>query len=456
MISCKPAFFAAAGGFVALAGPLASQTANTPATPKITAFIASSLEANDNYDLREDSLGNALLWNNSFGAALTDSTPSDRFSLDASGTYRFSDLPEVEDQQGLDNQQVGFSYDRLGEDDKVSAFARYLRNELEFFDPLDDLDEDGYFDDTSSQGYRESIRTGLDLSLNQNAPISLGLSVGYDQVMFHDTTDPDFVDRENYRVRGELGLRVTPTLQATMGASYRQSDSTDDDVTSQGVNVGLNADFNEQTTGFFRIGYSKVESEKVDGTDIEEGVTGSVGFRSRLPDGSVGASLGSSIDENGPRVTFSVDRNKRLGNGYFDGNLGVSTSDETPIRLVGKAAFSRETTNGRFNASFSQQASTDYDGEDVLNTFVSVGYQRELSRVSSVNLGAQGGLIRYENSDRVDSERLNLTAQYNRSLTRDWGYNVGYRHNFRSNDEVQDARSNSIFFTLRRDFAALR
>ncbi|MFV0243682.1 MAG: hypothetical protein ACK5IB_01495 [Qingshengfaniella sp.] len=446
---------------MALSSAALAQTTINENTPRITGFFESSVQANDNYDLRKKSLGDAGIWTNTIGAGLVDSTPADRLELNARGSYRYANLPKISDERGFDDQRVGFNYERIGNDDTINAQASYTRNDLDFFNPLDDIDDDGTFDNTSSTGTREALRARLSLAINQEAPIGVDLNGYYNKIDFSGDHSDDLVDREDYGLNGEVGFRLSRTLRATVGGAYQYRYADEDretDRTTRSANVGLDARLNERLSGYVRLGYSIVEIEdrSPDRSRDEEGIIGNIGFTADMPNGTFSGSFRSIVDENGERVTLSFGRSFALPRAEFSGNIGVSSSSDTPVRAVGSINYLQQMRDSRLRLTLGQSATTNSDSEDVVNTNGEITYQRDLTELSSFNIGLRGALSRYEDSDRRDDQRLNLTAQYNHALTRDWGYNVGYTHSYRQSRDVDGARSNAVFFTLRRDFQALK
>lgn len=454
------ASFAATASGLALVAPVTvAQTSPDATGSTVSAFFESSLEANDNYDLREDSLGNALIWTNTVGAALIQQTRTDLFAIEAQGSYRFADLPEVDDYNQFDDPRLNLRFAREGDDDLIAFSAAFRRVDEAFFDPLSDVDPDGNFDN-STDGTRESADLRFDLLLNDDGPVSLDLNALYSARRFIDSDDPDQNDRELGEIGAELGFRLTPLLTATVGAAYDFRDYTDDTLNDRQrttVDVGLDARINPRMTGYVRIGYSEVDIEGDGTSDQDNGAVGRIGFVADTRTGDVRAEASSELTENGTRNRLSFGQliDFRSGN-TLNYSLGVTNSDETDLRPIATVEYTYRNPRSVLQARFRQDARIDDESRNVLTSLLGLEYQRSIDRLSQVSLGLDAGLTRYENDDREDSERATLTASYGRALTRDWGVDVGYRHQWRSTDTVDDAQSNSVFLTLRRDWSAPR
>jgi hypothetical protein len=57
-----------------------------------------------------------------------------------------------------------------------------------------------------------------------------------------------------------------------------------------------------------------------------------------------------------------------------------------------------------------------------------------------------------DTATNLATRNASLGVSYSRSLTRDWGMNLGYRHRIRDEDGAPSANSDSFFLTIRRDF----
>jgi hypothetical protein len=424
-----------------------------------TAFISSDLEFNDNYDLRRDSAGDAIIWTNTLGFGLQQRTRTDTLDLGAQGSVRAADLPVKGSEVSADNPIVTLDYLRNVDDSRIGLNLRAQQADVDFFDPLGDLDDDGGFDDTRGGGTRTSLRGNLLFGFNEDGPLSLTGFAQASDISFTDTQDPDLYDRRTLRGGAEIGLRVSPILRFTTGASYANEkfdDSDQLDRDTSRADVGMDARLNQRTTLSARLGYSRVESQRLSGDTTEEGVVGDLSLVFDEKTGQTSASFSSIVDENGERYSFSIGKQVAWDNAVLDGSIGVSTNADTDLRLIGGVDYSLEGRNNRLTLGLRQTASTDEDGRNVLNTNGRVEFIQLLTPVSSMGIDIAGGLTRYENSTQGNTERLNVTAQYNHSLTEDWAMNMGYRFRQTQSDTDDDAQSNAVFVGLSRSFETTR
>lgn len=424
-----------------------------------TATIASNVELNDNYDLRSDSLGDAVVWTTTIGAGLRSRTLVDELSFDVSGDARVADLPVTGSDTAFDNPSFTFGYGRTVDDSNVAVFARGQRADIEFFDPLSDVDDDGNFDDTTGGGTRTSLRAGVDFEFNGDGPISLSGTGRFDDITFNDTTDPDLNDRLTASLGGEVGFRVSPILQLTTGASFTRDDIDDAEQTereTRRADVGFVGALNQRTTLRVRLGYSQVDTDRITGNETEEGVVGDVTMQIDEQRGETRLSFGNSIDENGARYSLSYGKSVQWDNTVLDATIGLSTNSDTDVRLIGDISYQLTGRDTQLTLALRQAATTDDDGRNVVNTGGSVLLERFLTQTATIGLSIDGGLTRVEDSNDSDSERLTASATYNHAITEDWSANLGYRYRYRQSEGEDPANSNAVFFGVTREFQASR
>ena len=422
--------------------------------------IASDIEYNDNLDLSQDERS-GLIWNNIFSYDLLSRTAVDTFSFDAQGNARVIDGENQDTEADADDVQTGFAFGREVDDTSLSFNARYRRNRLDLFDPLEDLDNDGTFDDTASAGLRESLRTGLDAALNTDGPISFLGSADYSRIRFSDveTADPDdFDDRERAEAEGELVFRVSPLVDLTTGVRYGEDifESGDTDRRLLRADVGANLRVNPRVTARARLGFSEVDTVRRGVEERETGGVGSVDFVIDQPLGETRFGANVDLDENGQRFRVGVGRTFETDSTALDADIGLSSNEETDVNVVGSVAFTYAQRRSELGVSLRQAATVDDDGDNVLNTFAGVTFVQGLTRRSSVSLGLNGGLRRNLDEDDDRTERADFTAQYTQFLTPDWSWNAGYRGRYERDDDDDARTSNAVFVGVRRDFSSTR
>jgi len=424
-----------------------------------TARIESQLEFDDNYDLRSDSAGDSVLWNTTIGAGLRSRTAVDTLSFDASGVLRVADLPVRGTETSADNPVVLLSYDRTVDDSSVGLSLRGQRSDVEFFDPLGDIDDDGNFDDTTGEGTRNSLRLAARVALNADGPLSFTGFGRLSDISFEDATDPDLEDRRNATLGGEFGFRLSPVLTLTTGGSIGREEIDDARQTERNrwrADVGMVGRINQRATLTARVGYSRVDTERRTGDETQEGVVGDLRLAFAERRGETSFSFSTDLDENGERYTLSYGKSVAWDNSELSAMVGVSTNQDTDLRAVGNVNYRLAARDTALTLGLRQSATTDEDGQNVLNTNALAQLDRSLTRDTSIGLTVEGGLTRVESDRDQDAERVNVTARVTRALTRDWNATAGYRYRFRGDEVDGDAESNAVFVGLARTFTASR
>lgn len=429
--------------------------------PTVTARLAFDLEVNDNFDLREDSLGTATIGTTRLSFGYNQQTPVDSVAALVSGVVRASDLPEIGQEVVADDPRLNLTARRTVDDNTVGLTLFFNRVNLDFFDPLDDIDEDGQFDESATQGERTAIRSAFDTTINGDGPVTVGANLRFVDISFTDLAeDDDQQDRQTIAGGVNAGFDLTPTLTLTSAVNAEREDVGEGDNSirlNRNANVGFNARVNPRASVNARIGFTQAEADRNDNEKTEDGVTGNIGFAIDEPRGQFRGNAGSTINENGQLVNFSLGRSLQLRNANFNGDLGVTIDDDGEQFATGNISYGFNNRRSSFGASFNQQVGVDEDGDNVINTFASVNFGQQLTRLTSLNLNLAGGLSRQADADRTETnERVNFTAQINRRLTEDWTANFGYRARYFDDDDQDPANSNAVFVGIARDFAAVR
>ncbi len=446
-----------------MAGPAAPQGASQ--TPTVTAQLAFDLEANDNFDLREDSVGTGVIATTRLSYGLFQQTTVDEVSLDVSGALRASDFPEVGTEARADDPRINLNYGREIDDNSIDVFLFFNRADLDFFDPLSDVDDDGQFDATRTEGTRQSFRFAANTTINDDGPVSLSAGVRFNSIQFSDLAeDDDEDDREEIGANASVGFDISPVLRLSVNGFFEREDDGDDDGDSirfrQGASIGANARINPRTTAFARLGFTRAEADRDEDDDnekFEDGFVGTLGFAIDEQRGQTRGSIGNDINENGRLTTISVGRTLELPNASLNADLGVTQNDDNDFFFTGGLDYAYSLRRATFAVGINQQIGTDSDGDDTVNTFGNISYAQGLTPVSSVQFILTGGLSRTADEDRTtDNERVNFTAQYNQQITRFWSANFGYRGRFFDDEDQDPATSNAVFVGLVRDFSAVK
>lgn len=448
---------AAIGGGALLCGAAAwAQVSGAEEGNLKTLSFISSLQANDNYDLRADSLGNALIWTNTLAYRQQYATEIDSFNASASGDLRFADLPVVGTENSLDNGTVNVRYAREIDDSSFGFRVFYNNAELAYLDPLDYIDESDGLEDDDGTGRRQLLNGDFDLSLHEDGPLSFQFTGAYKSRSYYDTDDSDDEDRTDINLLAETGMELKEGYRALFGATYKVTDEEDSfDSERYEVYTGLRGALSPTQSFTARIGYSQSDTTRNSGDDGDyDGAVAQFSYDEDMRNGTFNLAFSSRLYETGRRNQISVGRDLALPAGALSASLGVANSDAFEIRPFGSLSYTTRGPTSQFTLGFSQNFNVDDDGNDVINSSLNAAYDYQVNAVSSFGLKA-GAASRIELDDDAtenDLVQVTLSASYNYALTRDWRISSGLTHRAKFEENDPDAFSNALFVTLTRSF----
>lgn len=358
----------------------------------------------------------------SFG--LTSATRVSSLSFTTAGSFRIAQGPDFNGTEAeFTDPEAGLSYARRGANADMTLSGRYRESDVAFLRPLEDfIDQDGNLDlpadleDLNGTGTRRNLSTSAALNWGRNAPVGFGLTGGYSIIDYSNTSSASLFDSRRASIGATLRAEIAPATTATAGLRYSTFD--DDDPTSSRRNTyGLN------------LGLSRA---------VERGLW------------SVGFDL--SDTEDGTQTGVNIGRNLTLPRGSLSARIGATAAAEGGVNLTGSLGYSQVLSRlSTVNVSLNRAISQGTDDTERLLTALSLGYSHTLSRLSSVSVN----VLASESEDTATNDttrNASFGLTYSRSLTRDWGMNLGYRHRIRDEDGAPSANSDSFFLTIRRDF----
>jgi len=440
--------------------PAGSQPA--PGGLTLTFGISSSLRVNDNFDLDPASPGTTTLFDNTLSFTLLKETPLNTFQFDLSGILRLSDAPGSTEHFSADDPRVGLSYAHNGANNKVQADFNYRRIDLNFADPLRELDE--ILDQTSliiDDGRRENYRSRLFFETGVNDPIGFGIELKNNDTSYSNTIDPGLFDRTTNQV--DVFSRFTLSPVATGRLTYSQKEYDAEDVvqterTTQSTTFDLSYLLDPSTTLTSSIGYSEVEeTDNLPTITNFSGITGGVGLTRNLTNGSAGVNVSTSLSTTGRRNTVSVNRALTLPTGSISVSLGAVRGENGDTDAIGNLAYTHNLPAASITASVDRAVSTSTEGNDIRTTRAALGYLQTINALSSFALGfdyvevadAGGGTV-------TDTKTPQIRAAYNYALTKDWNLSTGYIYRHRDETGIGSSDSSEVFLTVDRQFVIQR
>ncbi len=338
------------------------------------------------------------------------------------------------------NSSARLVYDREGANSNLRFSARYAETNLKD-EIIDSIITDG--------GTRTSREIAGRFETGVEGPFGLTLDARYRERSFTDA-DPDLTDDTlaSLDALARFGLSRTTDLRARAG--IRQEDESDAAGTERrttyvGLGVGTETVSGLTVTGDLFFDDTETTTAAPASSSSEDGLGVELSVNQPRPNGFVGASLSSRIDEAGRRTRADVTRGFDTRTGQLAVSLGVvDQEDADDLQVVGSVNYSVETPRSVLSANLERDATTD-DGETQVDTSLRLAYRRDINAVSGWE--TQLGYFASEEIGGTDDNRTTARFTYRRDFTDEWSMRTGYQY---SKDEDGDAE-NSVFFNLERD-----
>lgn len=395
-----PGLAGAAGLLVAAAVPPAS--AQQGGLPLLTFDLAPRLESSLGDGTTTATTGLAF--------SFVDATPVDSLSLAATGSLQAGGSGDADTFNG---PVLSFGYGRTGVDTALQVDATLRRDDVaDLADLSGFVDDNGVivlppdFDLFSGSGLRREISAGASLSLRQNQPFSLGVSVGVTDLAYEDTEDPDLNDSR----RLSLGTTARLALQG-----------------GRAVTAGVR--------------YSALDEE---GVPLSETWGLDLGASAQRPRGPITVGLAFDSTQDGTRLATSLGRTLAFPSGSLSGSLGLARGSGGDLLPTLSLDFSRATPNGSVSLSLTQALRSDTNDEEELATTLGAGLGRTLSPRTTLSLTALFAATDPTSGGGDPSRAVDLGATVSYQLLQDWSLDGGVRGTL--SDDGTDQESDAILF----------
>lgn len=448
----------------AFAGSLAGLTllGETVRAEQLFTFgISQKFQATDNLRLDPTSVGTTTYADTRVRFGLQNTTALSNLNLEMAGIARFVDDPTEGTEHALRDPEVILNYQVEGLQSRLQLDASYAHPSLAFIDPLESeniSDQDLY----SGAGRREEISGALRFETRVSAAFGVALEQDYDERRYTDTTDPLLFDTTTHSTGIAALFRVSGAT--TVSAEYSEDDyeASDTNGTSRETRratLGIDHEVSRADRFRFSLGPSEVTEvfSTLPGTvQRRKEVVGVLEYQRDLNDGTIIASLDSTLNSIGRQTTLKVGRRMDLPLGSLDMSIGAVKADATDPEIVGRAAWQQDFARSSFELDLSHSAAASETlSQFTKTTEISLGYELELSNLSALNFDASYAEI---DAPAIANSRTRgrVQASYTRDITRDWDMIVGMDHRRFEGGTTPLATSNGVFFTLRREFQTLR
>ncbi len=428
---------------------------------RFTFGVSQSLRAIDNIRLEANSAGTTLASDTTLRFGLQNTTALSELTLDLSGVARMVDDPVSGSDTRMRDPKLDLAYSREGVSSRLDLTLGYDRPSLAFALPAVGSEitvQDIY----TGGGERENINLGLRFETGMDAAVGLVLDLGHQERNYANTTDPLLFENQTQSAALSTVYRLTAATDLSLNLSesrYEAKDANGTHRSTRRATVGVSHDFSDSDRMRVSIGQSEVKEtfDALPGTtNITDGVVSEIEYQRDLANGAVAINLDSSLNSQGRSTTLEFGRQLTLPTGDLDVTLGWVKSDGTEAQPIGRITYRQDFARSGFDIALSRGASVSETLNQVTETTtLAMGYDLELSPLSALSLDVSYSDVDVSGAN-TGRARSSITAEYSRDLTRDWGMNLGLRHQRFDPDAGSSARSNSVYFTLERSFEGFR
>jgi len=377
------------------------------------------IEAQSNRSLSVDNPGTSTEAFADLSMGLESETRTQSLSFDLSGRLRKLSAPDILAlDEGFSNPTATLGYRLSGATSQLRLSAQISETDLSDSNLF--IDDDGSFGIIAGDATRRASSVEARLDWNEDARVSYGVFARYNEDRFIEGT-----------ATGLDGNPLDDTQRLTLGGN-----ATLDLSKAASLDVGLS--------------YSRFAQGAL--TDDRETWALDNTLTLNRPAGDVLFSVGVTDSEDGTRISTSVGRTYTLPQATLFGQIGATRQTLGDTGLTGALEVEYPLPRGALTLGLSRDvSSSNLQDEERLNTQVNLGYQQALTKLSNVNVG----LIWAEATD-TESDRSfidgTMSVAYSRTLTEDWNMDLGVRHRYSDDDGIGSARSNEVFFTMRRSY----
>lgn len=369
-------------------------------------------------------------------------------------------LPFWEGQEGsnaffdLREPQGVLHYRRFTKNESFEARLSYRKTDLDREIFFDEIGDEIVSQDDGSVANRDYL---IGYAFGSQAKLGGEFTLGYRQRNYSGTIDPDLYDLDTIDADGVIYLEPTPMIRARVLTSVTQTDSNGEGTDTDNLRFGAGAamQIDKLTNLDAELAWSDIQRDDLRNRTEEraKGLSLRLKAERARPNGAWNMSFASDPGTEGRRERLTLGRKLQMRNYDLSASVGTTRFDDNydPVFEVGYNRKVKEISE--FRTALSQEAVTDNDGDEALNTNLSASYRRSLSKVSSI-----GGNVRYRASivqtgDRDDAESVAFDVNYNHMLANNLslvaGANVVKSSSDGGEDETDDKR---IYLGINRSF----
>ena len=430
------------------AAPAFSQTINSPKSGQLT--FGTTLTLDNNSGLAAVSPGTTLDLSETLGFLFRSETSTQILEFSGSGGLGLTTVPGGGSTSSVTKPTGALRYTRNAANGDLNVDASYWTGDVNSTYDADPTSAVSLITDTGTLSRTRASFVG---NIMTNAPLSFGINGSLDIKNYSGTTNPALFDETTQSLGATANMRLSPTTNGSISVTSTRYSSTDVSSTSYealDLALGLSHDLACILSISGNIGYQDKRTTASGATTLALGVVGGVNVTKALPNGSVFGSM--NVDLSGPAAAnvLTVGRVLDFPRGTLSASVTADWLAGSPMRFLGAANYTQQTSDGSVSLDFSQSISTNNLNQDIRVSNLGVNYQKSINSVDGLNLALN--LSRSEDLGGVAPTygRATFSAAYSRALTPDWDLSVGYSRRQSSGSAVATATSDSLFLTLTR------
>lgn len=326
-----------------------------------------------------------------------------------------------------------------------------------------DLDREIYFDDISEeivtldQGSVSDSDILMGYAFGNQAKLGGEFTIGYNKRDYTNTADPDLYDRQTTDADFTIYLEPTPVIRARLLTSATQTDSDGDGTDSQSLRAGAGATMqvDKLTQLDSELAWTDIQRETEFNANDEraKGLSFVMKAERARPNGDWTLSFASDPGTEGRRERLTIGRNLKMPRYDLAAAVGSTRFQGNYDPIFEISYNSKFSEVSEFKASLRQQAVTDNDGDEAINTDLSTSYRHNLGKTSSL-----GGNIRYRASnvqtgDRADAESIAFDVNYSHKVSNDISLTAGANMiKSSSGDDDRETDDKRVYLGISRSF----
>lgn len=427
-----------------------------------TLDVEQRFESAKNLGLELPDEGTTNLSSTSVSLNFSSELEDQSFELSLGGVLRAGDIPSTSDiSTGFTDPSVKLAYSRQSHNAAFEFDGSFQQTDVALLRSVGDfVNEDGEIelpedlDDLSGTGKRNAYSFSTSLETGLASPLGFVIDAGASGTSYSGTSSTSLNDTRRTRLGLTSLLKVSSVTTGRIALKFDRFEADDTENTERdtySIRAGVENEISDSTVIDAEIGYEEVDTDDTIGTPKESGLVGAISVERELNNGSFSASVSSTLDQSGDRLTVEAERVLDLPNGNLATSVGVTQLNGGDADLIGSVSWLYVLPSSQVSLRFNRSVSTNNEDEERLASSLDLNYTHEINSISNIGLNLDFAMTdTTATSNRV--KQAGVSVSYNRELTKDWGLTTGVSHRIRDENTVGSADSTSVFVALQRSF----